>query len=752
MSARRRPHAAAAVRDDSLLERDELAAELAQSVREQRQQVSDAHRRLTELSHQLAHAERQLADRLKLLRHRADAAFDWLQSCPWDARLRHAMSNVFCITSFRPLQREALNGTLMKRDVFAILPTGAGKSLIYQLAAVVDGGLTLVVSPLISLSMDQKAALKKRSIVADCLHSELSKNKQKAIYDSFLPSHAFNKTSEHPRVNKADGVQWTPDDVCAMVLFVTPEQAVRSKRLLSRLEKLHEKGHLSRICIDEAHCCSSWGHDFRPEYRKLGILRRQCPSTPIIALSATCDSRTVEDVSSVLEMQHAVVFRSGVNRPNLFYEVRHKQDTDAAVVTDIAHWIKTEFQRQCGIIYVLSRKDAEKYAAGLEEHGIDAACYHADLDISVRTKVHNQWSNGQLDIVVATIAFGLGIDHPHVRFIIHATMASSLEAYYQESGRAGRDGRPAKCIVLHKPRDFARMSAFVGDKGSARLQKMYEMYKYACSRGLGSGSLCRRELILNSFGEKMPQRSEMQRNRCCDLCDERLGIMSPGLKSFDVTDLAKDIYEMIHEFVLLYPGKKTTILQFANDWGKSTKGSRKRAKRGEKAAVGDINVNTRVAIINELVLNGALQEIHRHSSYAVNAYVTIGNEDVMLNLDRIEVALLKKNEVPASLAGVRVRRTEESEAKTELSHGHDPEIIEIEDSEEEPQNRDHTRKEEHAVVGHLETTGKTEILKHEDSVMIDNETKPNPNGELRCAVAEKELDSPPKKKRKGPLV
>ncbi|CAN8076776.1 unnamed protein product [Agarophyton chilense] len=659
-----------------LLAQDELLQKLRQNVFEKRKQIDDAKLRLTHLSEQLVELERQQSKRQKLLKHQADAAFDWLQPCPWDSLLEQTSANVFGISSFRPSQHEALNATLMKRDVFAILPTGAGKSLIYQLAAVVDGGLTLVVSPLISLSMDQRAALKNCNINAECLHSELNKKKQKAIYDFFLPPAAFNKTSKHPRKHKRSTDEWVPDDVQPMVLFVTPEQVVRSKRLLSRLEKMHESGHLSRICVDEAHCCSSWGHDFRPEYRKLGILKRQCPSTPIIALTATSNSRTVEDVCSILEIPHAVIFRSGVNRSNLFYEVRPKADTDPAVIADITTWIRTDFRDQCGIIYVLSRKDADRYATGLAEHGVNASCYHADMSISDRAEVHDMWSTGHLSIVVATIAFGLGIDNPHVRFIIHATMAASLEAYYQESGRAGRDGLPARCIVLHKPKDFGRMSAFVGDKGPVRLQKMYDMYKYASSRGLGSGTLCRREVIVNSFGEKMPKRTTEQCKSCCDLCESRLGLMVSRLQSIDVTDVAKEMLKMIWEFVQLYPGKKTTILQFANNCGKSGPRIGEQAKRRDKAMVSAMDVNTRVSIINEMVLCGALQEYHRHSSYAVNPYVTTGNVDAVLKKNVIEVAVWKKNDVHSLWPKAKRRRTSPK-------YDEDCQVIMIVDSDED---------------------------------------------------------------------
>lgn len=646
------------------VEHDELVARLSQRVVDKRLEVSDAHRHLSRLSSELATLEKRLADRQKVLKRRADAAFNWLKPCPWDLRLQQA-THAFAISSFRPLQREALNATLMARDVFAILPTGAGKSLIYQLAAAVDAGLTLVVSPLLSLSMDQRAALNNYHIQAECLHSEITKQEQKHIYNRFLPSDAFASSSKLPRKNWSRHQAWRPDDVEPLVLFVTPEQVARSKRLLSRVETLYENGHLSRICIDEAHCCSSWGHDFRHDYRKLAILRRQCPSTPILALTATCEPNTVEDVSNVLEMNDPVIFRGSIDRPNLFYEVRRKADTDKEVIQDIASWIKTEFISQCGIIYVLSRKEAQIYATQLAQLGTNTDCYHGDMDIGHRNAVHRRWSNNKLQVVVATIAFGLGIDHPHVRFIIHATIATSLEAYYQESGRAGRDGLPAKCIVLQKPKDFARMSAFVADKGQTRIRKLYAMYEYACSRGLHQRQLCRRQLIARAFGDTAPSRTQQQLATCCDLCAARCGATESSIVSVDVSYIARDLLNMIELNVKQNLDKRTTILKFATDWGKNSK-SKPRTPKCERSSIAKcVDVNSRVEILVHLVLSGALQEIHRHSSYSMQAYVTTRDVQVALRTRSIDVVFWKED-AERLLAAKQYLKTEKSEGVDKL--------------------------------------------------------------------------------------
>lgn len=530
--------------------------------------------------------ESELNKRVRKLREEADATFDWLAPMPWDVHLWHELETVFHIKQFRPLQREALNATLMRRDVFAVLPTGAGKSLIYQLAAVVDAGLTVVIAPLISLSQDQQLELSKLGITAVALDSTTPSEVSSRIFREILPHSGRIPNSNDPRkphnmfvrareikrmrklrnkrardgqgnqhaeimdedgnnggTNGGKGAQacgpvgWVRDDMKTAILFVTPEQVVKSKRLMSRLESLYESGHLSRICVDEAHCCSFWGHDFRADYRKLGILRRQCPDVPILALSATCSPETAADVAQILEMRQSVTFRGSVDRANLFYEVRLKPDSDSELVSELAAILISELRNQIGIVYVLSRKEAETYAAQLKELGVSAECYHGDLGRDERTAVHENWGKGRVTVVIATVAFGLGINNPNTRFVIHLTMSTSLEGYYQESGRCGRDGRPGRCILFTRPKDFTRLSAFISDKGNDRVKKLYEMYKYATGRclsayeGAGGASggydrygqvghlkslswgsdekrreFCRRAILTRAFNEEPPVR------------------------------------------------------------------------------------------------------------------------------------------------------------------------------------------------------------------------------------------------------
>lgn len=634
---------------------DAILNVLKANVTKQRDLVKDLHRMLTEATTNLTKLEGQMAERMAELRRAADEAYDWNgNSFPWDAILAQGLREVFRIESFRPLQREALNATLLGRDVFAILPTGAGKSLIYQLASVVDRGLTLVVTPLISLSADQKRALKNLSIYAESLDSMSSKKSVKHIFDNVVPkkgnveysSHPRSKHTNPPKKKKKNGELglpnahgWVQDDMETTILFVTPEQLVRNKKLMSRLEMMYEMGHLSRVVIDEAHCCSSWGHDFRDDYRKLGVVKRQCPDTPILALSATSCPDTTRDVCTILEIPNCVVFRGSIERSNLYYEVREKPDDEEKVIGLLASMIRTEFKRQSGIVYVLSRKETETYSKGLRRKGIACGCYHGDMTMAARGEVHEGWQRGKTLVVVATIAFGLGIDNLKVRYVIHATMATSIEGYYQESGRAGRNGKAAKCVVLHRAKDFARLSGFVAEKGDNRVRKMYEMYKYVTARGLdgegGDTRRCRREIIADGFGEVKAERKGAQKATCCDVCRG----VGDGVV-VDVTELGKNVTRILAHQCMMRPDEKVTILMLATMWG--NRGDKGKRMRGEVEAIDRrVSVEARMEIIIELVFVGVFEEYHRYSSYAVNAYVKVGDrvDDILEGEARVRAVL-----------------------------------------------------------------------------------------------------------------
>lgn len=506
----------------------------------------------------------------------------WEGSFEWDQQANDIRLNVFGISTYRVNQREIINAVMSGRDVVVIMAAGGGKSLCYQLPAFLRPGTALVVSPLLSLIQDQVMGLTALKIPAGMLTSITSKENEKSIYKA---------------LEKGEGE--------LKVLYVTPEKISKSKRFMSKLEKCNHAGRLSLIAIDEAHCCSQWGHDFRPDYKKLGILKTQFPKVPMIALTATATQRVQTDLKEMLQVSRCVTFVSSVNRPNLFYEVREKSSNAMAVIDDVANFIRGSYQnKESGIVYCFTRKECEQVAKELRQRGISADYYHADMDAKARESVHLRWSTNKLQVIVGTVAFGMGINKPDVRFVIHHSLSKSLETYYQESGRAGRDGLPSHCLLFFRPADLPRQSSMVFYE-HAGLENLYAIARFCQSK-----TSCRRAAFFHHFGESLQECNGM-----CDNCS-----FPKEIKDVDITPHAISLVSLVNE--MQNNDQRATLLQLVDNW--KTKCRQAGTNASTKELAKDMKKEDVEQMIVQLILCGMLQEEFLHTAYATNAYIVRG--------------------------------------------------------------------------------------------------------------------------------
>jgi ATP-dependent DNA helicase RecQ len=421
-------------------------------------------------------------------------------SDPLTAKLKE----VFGFPKFRPLQREIIEETLAGKDALAILPTGGGKSLCYQLPALTRPGLTLVVSPLIALMKDQVDGLLENGIKAAYLNSALNEEESKDTWRQLYRGEI-------------------------KILYLSPERLM-VEGMFETLAQLN----LEFVAVDEAHCISSWGHDFRPEYRALKGLRDRFPNVPVLALTASATERVRADILEMLGMSSARTFIASFNRPSLSYRIIPRLSPMKQIVEILA-----DHKGESGIIYCLSRARTESVAEELVKKGIKATAYHAGLSGSERDERQDQFVQDKIQVMVATIAFGMGVDKPDVRFVIHHDLPKNIESYYQETGRAGRDGLPSECVLLYSSGDAAKLRQFI-EQASDQTEREVAGRQLTQLLQFAEGSECRRVSLLRYFGEQY-KGDDGRPTLACGACDNCL---TPR-QEVDATEIAQKLISCI---------------------------------------------------------------------------------------------------------------------------------------------------------------------------------------------------------------
>ncbi|EIM81881.1 ATP-dependent DNA helicase [Stereum hirsutum FP-91666 SS1] len=561
---------------------------------------------------------------------------DYREEFDWSPQLRLQLKKVFDISSFRLVQEPACNANIDGRDIVCIMPTGGGKSIVYQLPALFALGCTLVISPLLSLIKDQIMHLQEAGVEAVMLTGSTSKDDQSYIYKCLQFTADPNKVKggSDPKGRKFKEIK---------LCYVTPEKVAKSKTLLAIIETLAERNRLPRIVIDEAHCVSQLGHDFRPDYKALSKLRQLFPNVPILALSATCPPNVLKDVLKILRLNRVTDFKqanadgtvyltSPLYRKNLHYKVLPKPKSAKAFIEQIIQYIEEEHPGKTGIIYCLTQKDAEDVAKGVQEGSkgkVKCGVYHASIPEPQKEGLHEAWRAGKVKVVAATIAFGLGIDKADVRFVLHHS--KSLENYYQESGRAGRDGDDAECVLFYRAQDAFRLTGvYTNEIGG--VEKIHGMVQFA-----QDVLECRKIQFIRYFSSieyvavnSWTQDSKDSLTPCghCDNCTR-----DPS--TVENKDVTLDAWRVLQKMKALDGSKVKATMNELVEAARGLGGAGSKAKKvrvdsvsavGGSGGVDKVEMSEKEteALVMTLVVRGYLKEAYVQTAYRTNIYLTTG--------------------------------------------------------------------------------------------------------------------------------
>jgi len=507
---------------------------------------------------------------------------------------RKVLKDIFGYDVFRNTQEEVISTLLDGKDAFVLMPTGGGKSLCYQIPAIMRDGTGIIVSPLISLMKDQVDALTRCGVKAAYYNSSLKAAEAKEVLDRF-------------EAGELD------------LLYVAPERLL-TKAFLKRLESVE----VSLFAIDEAHCVSQWGHDFRPEYVRLGELRELMPKIPMIALTATADEHTREDIAERLGLKKAKRYISSFDRPNIRYLVAEKRQPLTQVLTFLEDW-----KGASGIIYCLSRKRVEDLAVNLQRHGIRAAAYHAGMPGRSREKVQDDFLRDRVKVIAATIAFGMGVDKSNVRFVIHHDLPKSIESYYQETGRAGRDGLESEALLLYGSGDVNLVRRLIENVENPD-QRRVEVHKLNSMIALSEALTCRRRVLLGYFSE------EMEGTSCgnCDIC------LDPP-ETYDASRLARLAVECVKALNGDYGiGYVVDVLRGSKNARITEKGHDGLKCHGAGA---DINGDEWTSIMRQLIHHGYfIQDISRRAALVPTQRAEILLEGGSVTLAKYQPGIKRK--------------------------------------------------------------------------------------------------------------